>query len=142
MIAGRFWRAFRSTQDNIGNISHIVLNTEVMASSGGAAPSPNGAPLPRRHYLPPKSSRNRGPTGGGSDDSQGLRPHKSSELGYLKFQFLILFPNTGDFKGSGASPCRMVRVGESRQSFPLPVTGFGALPELAGRSRAEPHRRA
>ena len=50
----------------------------------------------------------------------GQGPYESSELGYRFLFSFSLSGNTSDFRGSGASPCRMVRVGESRHSCPLP----------------------
>lgn len=51
---------------------------------------------------------------------------------------LSLSRATSNFIQAPCCACWMVRVGGNGQSVPLPVTGFGALPKPAGRSRAEP----
>ena len=65
-------------------------------------------------------TRYRGPPAVAPTIRAGQGPYESSELGYRFLFSFSLSGNTSDFRGSGASPCRMVRVGESRHSCPLP----------------------
>lgn len=117
------------------------------------SPRPAGAvPASRPHRgLPPdpphiaqhgrqELSKSVGPPAVAPTIRAGQGPYESSELGY-GFLFLSLSQGIkATSKARGLRLCRMVRVGESRQSFPLPgEPSLGpclSLPDGAERSLA------
>lgn len=97
---------------------------------------PAGAPF----RAAPSRAKSRWPTGGGSNDSNGQALTNPQSLVISNFNFSPSSPIQATSRARGLRLCRMVRAGESRQSFPLPgEPSLGpclSLPDGAERSLA------